>query len=227
VSNASSTPTAQALFDQIRHDLAPLMERIVTHRYLDMLERKEVPREALKPLATQQYLIVSNAIRNMALLVSRFAHLPSKKKLNEFLQAEFVVQDAVLAFAEAVGLSEEALRQAQVLPDAMAFSYYQTFLCLYGCDADLITAFFFDAQVWIKNALRVGQALRNSYGLSKEAVRFFEMYVNYEAAEDEVIPLVQAALDRGIPAHQIYEATRLLLEYELRYWDAMAAASAE
>lgn len=226
MSDQASIPTAGALLEQIRLDLEPLIKKIVTHPYLDALEQKKVPKESLKLLATQQYTIVSNGIRNIALIVSRFGHLPSRKLLNDFLQAEFAVHEAVRKFAKAIGLEENELQQARILPEALMFSYYETFVCLYGSDADLIMAFFFDAQVWIANARRVSKALQTQYGLSQEDVTFFEMYANYQASESEVIPPVQAALDRGVPARQIYEATRLLLEYELRFWNALAEAAA-
>lgn len=226
MSNHPFTSTASGLLEQIRSDLAPLIKKITTHPYLDALEQGRVPKESLKVLATQQYTIVSNGIRNIALIVSRFGHLPSRKVLNDFLQAEFAVHEAVRKFAKAIGLGEDELQQAKILPGALMFSYYETFICLYGSDADLIMAFFFDAQVWIANARRVSKALQAHYGLSQEDVTFFEMYANYQASEGEVIPPVQAALDRGVPAHQIYEATRLLLEYELRFWDALAEAAA-
>jgi hypothetical protein len=79
--------------------------------------------------------------------------------------------------------------------------------------------------VWISNARRVSRALQTHYGLSQEAVTFFDMYANYQPSESTVIPPVQAALNRGVPAFQIREATRLLLEYELAFWDAMAEAA--
>lgn len=219
------TPTASTLIEQIRRDLDPLMKKIMSHRYLDALEQKKVPEDALKILASQQYRIVTNGIRNIALIVSRYGDLPSRTILNDFLQAEFAVREAVQKFAKAVGLTEEELERAPVLAEALMFSYFETFICLYGCDADLIMAFFFDAQVWISNARRVSRALQTHYGLSQEAVTFFDMYANYQASEEAVLPPVQAALDRGVPAFQIQEATRLLLEYELKFWDAMAEAA--
>lgn len=219
---SASFAQATHVLQEIRQQIAPLMERIVSHPYLELLEQKRVSKEALETLATQQYLIVSNGIRNLALMVSRFGNLPSKAILNDFVQAEFAVHEAVQRFAHALGLDSQQLQRARVLPEALMFSYYETFLCLYGSDADLITAFFFDAQVWIKNARRVSQALQNQYHLRQEDVAFFEMYANYQPSEEAVLPPLQAALERGVPAEQVQEATRLLLEYELRFWEAMA-----
>jgi thiaminase len=213
---------ARALLDEIGRQLQPLISRILGHPYLEMLEQGRVAPEALNTLATQQYQIVSNGIRNIALILARFGQLPSARQLNFFLQAEFAVRDAVLVFAKALGLTPAALESAPTVPGALMFSYYETFLCLYGSDADLITAFYFDAQVWIANARRVSQALQTKYGLSKDAVAFFEMYANYQASPDDVLPHLQAALRRGVPGSQVREAARLLLEYELRFWDAMA-----
>lgn len=225
MSDQFSVNTASELLEELRLNLETLIKKITTHPYLDALEQHQAPEDSLKLLATQQYLIVTNGIRNIALMVSRFGHLPSKKILNDFLQAEFAVQEAVQRFAKAVGLAEQDLPQAKILPGALMFSYYETFLCVYGSDADLITAFFFDAQVWIRNARRVSTALQTHYHLSQEAVTFFEMYANYQASEEAVLPPLEAALARGVPAQQVREATRLLLEYELSFWDAMAEAA--
>ena len=103
------------LLQDLRRELHPLLQSIVTHRYVQALEDGRVPREALKTLATQQYHIVSQGLQNIALLLARYGHLPSRKKLNEFLQAEFAVREAVLSFAEALGLSEaEQIGRAHV-----------------------------------------------------------------------------------------------------------------
>jgi pyrroloquinoline quinone (PQQ) biosynthesis protein C len=236
------------LLEDLRRELHPLLQSIVTHRYVQALEDGRVPREALKTLATQQYHIVSQGVQNIALLLARCGHLPSRRKLNEFLQAEFAVREAVLSFAEALGLSEAELQAAPKLLEALMFSYYETFICLYGTDADLITAFYFDAQVWIANAMRVSRALQTHYGFSQEAARFFEMYANYQPKDDEVLPYIQSALERGaslgncpgckpdevnlqlalgrgVAAQQIRESTRLLLESEWHFWEAMARAA--
>jgi thiaminase len=213
---------ARELLRQIGDDLMPVHERIVAHRFLDALERREVSRDALRVLATQQYLIVSNGIRNIALLLSRYGDAPSRPVLNGFLQAEFAVHEAVGTFARAVSLTKRELDEASAIVRALVFSYYESYLCAYGSDADLITAFYFDAQVWIRNARRVSEALQRNYGMSADEVTFFEMYANYQPAEEDVVPYLQAALDRGETPRQVEEATRLLLEGELMFWEAIA-----
>ncbi len=233
------------LIGELRQELQPLLQSIITHRFVAALEEGRVPPSALRVLAAQQFHIVSQGLQNIALLLSRFGHLPSRKKLNEFLQAEFAVREAVLVFAKALGLDEAALQAEPKILEALIFSYYETFVCVYGTDADLITAFYFDAQVWIANALRVSRALQTHYGLSREDVAFFEMYANYQPKDEEVLPYIQSALERGaslgdcpgckpdevnlqlalergVTAQQIRESTRLLLEGEWHFWEAMA-----
>ncbi len=218
----SAAVRARTLLQKLEQDLDPLMKRILTHRYLEALEQRKVSREALRQLAIQQYFIVTNGIRNIALLVSRFGDQPSRTALNGFLQAEFTVHDALRKFVRAAGVDEQDLSRASVLPKALMFSYYETYVCLYGSDADLITAFYFDARVWIKNAGRVANALKTQYGYPAGDVAFFELYANYQPSEKDVLPWIEAALERGVPEHQIAEAARLLLEYELSFWEAMA-----
>ncbi len=236
------------LIQDLRQELQPLLQRIVTHRYVQALEEGRVPRAALNTLAAQQYHTVSQGVQNIALLLSRYGHCASRRKLNEFLQAEFAVREAVLDFAAALGLDEAALQAQPKMLEALMFSYYETFVCLYGSDADLITAFYFDAQVWIANALRISRALQTRYGFSSQAARFFEMYANYQPKDEDVLPYIQSALergasmgdcpgckpdemnlqlalDRGVTANQIRESTRLLLEGEWHFWEAMAQSA--
>lgn len=98
-------------------------------------------------------------------------------------------------------------------------------MCFYRSDAELIAAFLFDAEVWISNARRISKALQERYDFTADSVQFFEMYANYQASDEQAIPPVQAALERGVSEREIHQAVRLLLEYELMFWDAMAASS--
>ncbi len=213
---------ALELIQQTRLQVDPLMQQITQHPFLDALAAKQIPISALQTFATQQYHIVTSGIRNIATLVSRYGHLPSRNILNDFLQAEFVVRDRIPSFAQAVGLSMEQLENSPKLAKAMMFSYFISAVCLYGCDADLILAFRFDSEVWIQNSLRVYRALRSKYGFSPEQAEFFKIYENYREADERVSPYIQDALDRGESEHQMQETARLLLEYELNFWNAMA-----
>lgn len=221
----STYSSAAQLIGSLRGELQPLMDSIRNHPYLNALEEGRVPRDSLRTFAAQQYHIVTNGIMNIALIVSRFGGLPSRDMLNFFLQAEFEVNRAVLEFAAALPMSEAELKDTPLLAGALPFSYFETYLCFYRSDAELITAFLFDAEVWISNARRVSRALQERYGFNSQAVRFFEMYANYQAAEEQVYPPVQAALERGIAEADIRQSTRLLLEYEKMFWDAMAVAA--
>jgi thiaminase len=225
--NTSSSPNslARQLIGSLRQELQPLMDSIRNHPYLDALEAGRVPRESLRIFAAQQYHIVTNGIMNIALITARFGDLPSREMLNFFLQAEFEVNRAVLEFAAALPMSEAELRATPLLAAALPFSYFETYLCFYRSDAELITAFLFDAEVWISNARRVSRALQERYGFDQQAVRFFEMYANYQATEEQVYPPLQAALQRGVAGADIRQSARLLLEYEKMFWDAMAAAA--
>ncbi len=218
----SNQLSALELIEQTRLEVEPLMQQIIQHRFLDALAAKEVPISALQTLATQQYHIVSSGIRNIAALVARYGHLSSRTILNDFLQAEFIVLQRLPAFAAAVGLSTEQLETAPKLAKAMMFSYFISSVCLLGCDADLILAFRFDSEVWIQNSLRVYRALRSKYDFTAEQAEFFKIYENYREADEKVSPYIQAALERGESAGRMQETARLLLEYELSFWDAMA-----
>ncbi|MCS7182371.1 MAG: hypothetical protein NZ869_04600 [Thermoanaerobaculum sp.] len=241
-----SQSQALGLLEQVHHEVQPLMERIVNHRFLAALEEGRPSRDVLKVLAAQQYKIVSHGLRDIALILSRFAQWPSRHRLRQLLEAEFEVREALLDFASELGLDEAALDQAPAILEAQIFSFFESHLALYGTDAELIAAFHFDAKVWIGNAARVARALRQHYGLSEKGTRFFDMYAAYLPKDEDTLPFIQNALARREPlgdcptcrldesafgplsefaALRIRESVRLLLEAEWYFWEAMARAA--
>lgn len=234
---------ATGLLDRIHEEVRPLMEKIVKHRFLQALGEGRVGREVLPILAAQQYKIVSHGLRDIALLLSRYGQWPSRSRLHQLLAAEFEVRQALLDFARELGMDEAALDAAPAILEAQIFSYFESHLALYGSDAELIAAFHFDAKVWIANASRVAESLRQHYGLSAEGTRFFDMYANYLPKDEDTLPFIELALARREPlgdcptchlddaalgplteatARRIGESVRLLLEAELYFWEAMA-----
>jgi len=69
-------------------------------------------------------------------------------------------------------------------------------------------------------------AFKGKYGLSSEAVAFFDLFAapapEFEA---ESLRLIQAGLDRDVDPRGVARAARLIQAYELMYWDTLYEAS--
>ena len=108
---------AQALVAAIRREVAPVEEKLIAHPYLRALEAGELPREALRVFAGEQYFIIGSDLRSVAHLVSRFGGTAARDYFLGTLAGEQAALSALVAFARALGMDEAALA-ASLGPDA-------------------------------------------------------------------------------------------------------------
>ena len=107
---------AQALVEAIRREIAPVEEKLIAHPYLRALEAGELPREALRAFAGEQYFIIGSDLRSVAHLVSRFGGTPARDYFLGTLAGEQAAFAALLTFARALGMDEAALAAYEPLP---------------------------------------------------------------------------------------------------------------
>jgi len=216
---------AGELIDTIRTELKPLHQKIISHRYVAALENAQVSRESLAVFALQQYHIIGSDLRSIALLLARQGNLPSRPYLLNVLQGENSAFEALTKFAYALGIGDEALSSSEPIPAAFAYSAFFAWLAMYGSDAEMAGALSLNFAAWGTNCGRMSAALKARYALKPDAVTFFDLFANLPPAGDDSVAVIQAGLDRGVPAAAIVRAARMLQAYELMYWDGMAEAA--
>jgi hypothetical protein len=217
--------SAGKLIDTIRTELKPLHQKIIDHRYVAALESGQVPRESLAVFAIQQHHIIASDLRSIALLLARHGNLPSRPYLFNILLGENNAFEALTKFAQALGISIEALRGSEPIPGAFAYSAFLAWLAMYGSDAEMTGALSLNFAAWGTNCGRMSSALRARYGLKPDAVTFFDLFASLPPAGDAAVAVIQGGLDRGVPAAAIARAARMLQGYELMYWEGMAEAA--
>jgi pyrroloquinoline quinone (PQQ) biosynthesis protein C len=216
---------ARELIETIRTELKPLHQKIISHRYVAALENGQVTRESLAVFAIQQHHIIASDLRSIALLLARHGNLLSRPYLLGILQGENNAFEALAKFAQALGISDEALRGSEPIPTAFAYSAFLAWLGMYGSDAEMAGALSLNFAAWGANCGRISAALKARYGLKSDAVSFFDLFANLPPAGDAATIVIQSGLDRGVPAAAIARAARMLQGYELMYWDGMAEAA--
>lgn len=217
---------ARQLIVETRAQLKAVEDRLFAHPYLAALEEGGLPKDKLRLFAGEQYYIINSDLRSIALLVNRHAGLPSRDYFLGALQGETAARGALLAFAGALGLSEDDLRAYEPLPGCQAYPAYVAWLALYGSDADFAAAFLVNLPAWGSNCARMSAALKAGYGLSAEDVAFFDLFAapapQFEA---DSLRVIQDGLDRGVDPRAVARAARLVQAYELMYWDTLHQAS--
>ncbi len=217
---------ARELVTATQTELEPVAAKLKAHPYLTALEEGRLRREQLRLFAGEQYHIINSDLRSIALLLSRHAHLPSRDYLVGSLQSEASAREALPAFAQALGSTENDLQACEPLAGCHAYPAYVSWLALYGSDAAFAAAFLVNLPAWGASCGRMSAALKAKYGLSPASVAFFDLFAapapEFEASSLRVI---QHGLDRGIDLASIGRAARLIQAYELLYWDTLFEAS--
>lgn len=213
---------AKALLNEIRKELQPVNEQLLRHPYVQALEEGKIGREKLRHFAGEQYNIIGSDLKSAAHLVSRFGSSPSRDFFLGILQGERAAWDALLTFAQALGLSEAQLREHEPLPGAHAYTFYMAWLALYASDAEIAAAYLVNFPAWGQSCARLSRILKERFGLGEKEVAFFDLFASPPATfEANALSVVQQGLDCGIEPRLVQRAARLLQAYELMYWDTL------
>ena len=216
---------AKALLEGIRQDLQTVTEQLLHHPYVQALEEGKIGREKLRLFAGEQYSIIASDLKSVAYLLSRFGSAPSRDFFLGILQGERAAWDALLTFADALGLSEAQLSEHEPLAGAHAYTCYMAWLALYGSEAEIAGAYLVNFPAWGRNCGRLSGILKERFGLGQKEVAFFDLFASPPTSfEPDALSIIQQGLDRGIEPSLIQRAARLLQAYELMYWDTLYRA---
>ncbi|GIW06323.1 MAG: hypothetical protein KatS3mg060_1128 [Dehalococcoidia bacterium] len=213
---------AADLIQSIRSDLAPIERRLTKHPFVERLQRGGPPLERLRPLAGEQYHIISADLRSVAHLVSRFGGGGARDFFLDVLAGERTALANLMPFAEALGMSSRDLALYEPVPGAHAYTAYMAYLALYASDAEVAAAYLVNFPAWGENCGRLARAFRERYGLTEAQTAFFDFFAAPNPGfEPAALAVIQAKLDAGWPIHLIRRAARLLQGYELLFWDTL------
>jgi pyrroloquinoline quinone (PQQ) biosynthesis protein C len=213
---------AKPLLEKIQKDLQAVTEQLLRHPYEQALEEGKISREKLCLFAGEQYSIIASDLKSVAYLVSRFGSAPSRDFFLGILHGERAAWDALLIFADALGLSEAKLREHEPLAGAHAYTCYMAWLALYASDAEVAAAYLVNFPAWGENCGRLSRILKERFGLGEKEVAFFDLFATPPATfEANALKVIQQGLDGGTEPRLIQRAARLLQAYELMYWDTL------
>jgi hypothetical protein len=212
------TVAAETLVEEIRADLSPVRDQLLTHGYVSAVEEGLVQLERLRPFACEQRAIISSDLRSVAHLVSRFGG----DFFMDVLAGEHAALRALGTFATALGLDAADLEAYEPMPGAHAYAAYMAWLGAYGSDAEVAAAYLVNFPAWGENCARLSRALTGRYGLTPDQVRFFDLFAEPDGGfEESALTVISAGLEHGVSERRVRRAARLLQGYELLYWDAL------
>jgi len=219
-------PSAQELVLALRNELAPTSDKIRHHPYITALENGGITKDRLRLFAGEQFHIIRHDLRSFALLLSRQADPFVSRFLRGSVAYEAAALDALPGFAQALGMTQADLVAYEPLPEAHAYTAFLALTAVHHSAAEMAAAFVIDLEGWGGNCGAMSRILKERYGLSQSAVAFFDHF----AAEDpefeaNSLQVVEIGLRAGVEPTEIGHTSRLMLEYELMYWDGVFKAS--
>jgi pyrroloquinoline quinone (PQQ) biosynthesis protein C len=219
---------AETLIGEIARELQPVVDRLLSHPYVEALATGRVPREQLRTIAGEQYAIIESDLKSVAHLIGRFGGTAEMPFFLDVLAGERAAWEGLKALAVALGMTEADLQAYEPKAGAHAYTCYMAWLALYGSAAEVAAAYLVNFPAWGKNCGRLSTILKERYGLAEADVVFFDGFAapapEFEKSAREVI---QRGLDAGVEPRRIGRAARLLQAYELLYWDALLADTSQ
>jgi thiaminase len=200
-----------------------LADKILHHAYLLNIENNKLNKEDLKVFVCEQYQIISNDKRNFEVAASRASNssLKSVSLFQDCISFESSALCDLDFLANDLSLTNANLKSYEPLAGCQAYTNYLTRLCSYGSDAEILVALLIDLPVWGRNCKRISNALRSKYGFTEESCRFLDRFS--APLQEEFLKKSTEVIESGPPIllREMENAARLILDYELMFWDSL------
>ena len=206
--------------------LANTIDTILNHSYLDALDNNKITKQKLQVFVCEQYHIISNDKRNFALMISKTSNETATKLFTTCMNTEFNALENLTLMAEEVGIDKTKIHDYEPLAGCQSYTNYLTKLAVYGSDAEILTAILVDFPIWCTNCGKMSSALKESYGFTNTSCAFLD---NFAAPlPREFVKKSNDIVGSAIPTKEkeMRIAARLILDYELSFWDTINKHSA-
>ena len=207
--------------DTLTRKFSSVVDKILRHPYLLSVESKKLSREDLKVFVCEQYHIISNDKRNFALVASRTSNSLSATLFQECLSFESIALDNLSLLANELSLDTSQLKSYEPLAGCQANTNYLTRVASYGSEEEILIAMLTDLPIWGKNCERISAALKKNYGLTEDSCLFLDRFAT--PIPEEFLKKSNEVIEASISTYrkEMETAARLILDYELMFWDSI------
>ncbi|OKI01034.1 transcriptional regulator [Streptomyces sp. CB02923] len=217
-----AAPTAERLLESAVRELAPGAER---NPLVARIAAGEAPREVFTALALEQHQVIASDRRSFRHLARRADGDPPVTAFFEALtEGESMALGALGGLADACGLDADAVRMYEPRAGCQAYPSYVARLALDAEPGDVVIALTANFAAWGGYCATVSHALRTRYAFPGAACAFFDFFAEPAA---ELTGLAHEAVRYALDTSRVtprlaHRYGRLLQEYELMFWTALA-----
>jgi thiaminase len=206
----------------IQRDLSNTIDAILNHSYLDALKNNEITMEKLKIFVSEQYYIIANDKRNFALMISNTSDDTAAKLFTTCLHTELNALENLTLMAQKLAIDKRKIHEYEPLAGCQSYTNYLTKLAVYGLDAEILAALLVDFPVWGANCGKISSILKKNYGFNVNSCLYLDKFAS-SLQEEEFVNESSKLIDSALPKYEknMYIAARLILDYELSFWDTI------
>jgi thiaminase len=219
--NLMSHPNQVDFIKRTKSELSSIIDAIHNHEYMDALNKQKIRKEKLEIFICEQYHIIANDRRNLALMISKASSDTASMLFTDCLHVEMGALGNLAIMAKESGIDNRKMECYEPLAGCQAYTNYLTRLAIYGSDAEILTALLIDLPVWGANCGKMSSILKKHYRFNDQSCTFLDKFAC--PLPEEFVLKSKKLIDIAVLEHErsLRSVSRTLLDYELLFWDTI------
>jgi thiaminase len=191
-----------------------------SNRLLPLLADGSAPVSVMGVLGAEERKIIASDWRAFLTLAAKTDERNTRAFFTDLAGGEALSLDLLPPLIEASGFDE---RHYEPKPGAQAYAAYVASLALNAAPVDALLALYANFAAFGEFCAEISASLRANYGFDEQATAFFDFFATpVPEMEQQAVDAIQAALDDGWRPREARRHGRLLLAYELMFWNTLA-----
>jgi len=213
-----------SFIQKIEGNVSKTIDAILNHPYLAALESKQITKEKLQIFVYEQYYIIKNDRRNFAFMISKASDDNAIELFTKCLTAEGKSLENLTLLAQEfdIGYCSDKIESYEPLAGCHAYTNYLTRLAVYGSDEEILAAILADFPIWGTNCSKISSILKKNYGFKNSSCLFLDEFAA-PLPKEFIEKSNNLIMSPNLPQKEmaIQRAARLILDYELLFWDTI------
>jgi thiaminase len=211
------TTSARAVLTETQSELTPPAG---ANRLLPLLADGRAPVSVIGALAAEERRIIASDWRAFLTLAAKADEPNARQFFSGLAGGESLAQDLLNPLIKATGFDEDSYEPRA---GCQAYAAYVASLALNAEPVDAVLALFANFAAFGEYCAEISRSLRKNYGFDESACAFFDFFATpVPEPEQQALAAIQAALDTGWRPAEAKRHGRLLLNYELMFWNTLA-----
>jgi hypothetical protein len=209
--------SARDVLTDTRNELTPPAG---ANRLLPLLADGSAPVSVVGALAAEERWIIASDWRAFLTLAANADEPGARQFFSGLAGGEGLALDLLGPLVKACGFDETGYEPRA---GCQAYAAYVASLALNATPVDAVLALFANFAAFGGYCGEIAKSLRANYGFDDRACAFFDFFATpAPEPEENALAAIQAALDTGWCPDEARRHGRLLLNYELLFWNTLA-----